>query len=106
VRATKKLTFFNADDKDLVWHTVTTCAAPCTAETGIAYPLANAMPALDSLEIGLGFPNLGLYRKAEPASGKVTFSLTPSKAGLRAGQTYTYFCRIHPFMRGAFKVVR
>jgi plastocyanin len=20
--------------------------------------------------------------------------------------TYTYFCRIHPFMRGAFRVVR
>jgi plastocyanin len=64
------------------------------------------MPALDSLEIGLGFPQLGLYRKAEPASGSVTFSLTPSNAGLRAGQTYTYFCRIHPFMRGAFKVVK
>jgi hypothetical protein len=32
--------------------------------------------------------------------------MTPSKAGLRAGQTVTYYCRIHPFMRGAFKVVK
>jgi hypothetical protein len=106
VRANKKLTFFNADDKNLVWHTITTCAAPCTASTGIAYPLANAMPALDSLELGLGFPGLGFYRTSQPASGKVAFTLTPDKAGLQPGRTYTYFCRIHPFMRGAFKVVK
>lgn len=106
VRAGKKLTFFNADDKDLVWHTITTCAPPCTASTGIAYPLANAMPAIDSLEIGMGLPALGMLRRSQPASGKVSFSLTPKKAGLRTGQTYTYFCRIHPFMRGAFKVVK
>jgi hypothetical protein len=104
VRANKPLTFFNGDDKDWIWHTITTCAKPCTAETGIAYPLANAMPTLDSLELGTGLRNSPW--KVEPASGKVTFSLTPSKSGLRVGQTYTYFCRIHPFMRGAFKVVK
>jgi hypothetical protein len=103
VRADKRLTFFNGDDKDWIWHTITTCAKPCTAETGIAYPLANAMPALDSLEMGTGLPPQ--YGRVEPTSGKVRFSLTPAKAGLEAGQTYTYFCRIHPFMRGAFKVV-
>ena len=64
------------------------------------------MPALDSLEMGKGFPQLGFLSRSQPASGKVAFSFTPSKAGLQAGQTYTYFCRIHPFMRGAFKVVR
>jgi len=26
--------------------------------------------------------------------------------GFKVGETYTYFCRIHPFMRGAFKVVQ
>ncbi|HET9024148.1 MAG TPA: hypothetical protein VFN64_06215 [Burkholderiaceae bacterium] len=105
VRANKRLTFFNGDDKDWIWHTITTCAKPCTAETGIAYPLANAMPAIDSLEMGSKLP-FGFYERAEPTSGNVTFSITPSKAGLRTGQTYTYFCRIHPFMRGAFKVVK
>ena len=35
-----------------------------------------------------------------PASGTTTWK-TPS--GLPAG-TYTYFCRIHPFMRGSFRV--
>lgn len=78
----------------------------CTGSTGIAHPLANAMPALDSLEIGLGFPGLGLYRRSQLASGSIKFTLAPKKAGLRPGQTYTYFGRIHPFMRGAFKVVR
>jgi hypothetical protein len=105
VRADKRLTFFNGDDKSLVWHTITTCAKPCTAETGIAYPLANAMPTLDSLEMGRKLP-LGFYSGAEPVSGHVAFSFTPDKSGLQVGQTYTYFCRIHPFMRGAFKVVR
>jgi hypothetical protein len=105
VRADKRLTFFNGDDKDWIWHTITTCAKPCTAETGIAYPLANAMPALDSLEMGNKI-QIGVYSKAEPVSGSVSFSLTPDKAGLVTGQTYTYFCRIHPFMRGAFKVVK
>ena len=106
VKAGKKLTFFNADDKDLIWHTITTCEAPCTGATGISYPLANAMPSIDSLEIGLGFPGLGMLKRSQPASGKVTWSMTPKKAGLRTGKTYTYFCRVHPFMRGAFKVVR
>jgi hypothetical protein len=101
VRANKTLTFFNGDDSKSIWHTITTCRAPCTAETGIAYPLANAMPALDSLELGTSS-----QAAIQAASQKVSFSLNPARAGLRSGQTYTYFCRIHPFMRGAFKVVR
>jgi len=35
-------------------------------------------------------------------SGRTTWS-TPKN--LKTG-TYTYFCRIHPFMRGAFRVTR
>jgi hypothetical protein len=105
VRADKRLTFFNGDDKDWIWHTITTCVSPCTAETGISYPLANAMPTLDSLELG-NAPPLGFYTRAEPVSGNVSFSLTPDRSGLKVGQTVTYFCRIHPFMRGAFKVVK
>ena len=34
------------------------------------------------------------------AANRVSWS-TPSN--LKAG-TYTYFCRVHPFMRGAFRV--
>ena len=75
-----------------MWHSITACKAPCTASTGIAYPLADATVQFDSGELGTGGP---------PTSGSTTWS-TP--ADLTPG-TYTYFCRIHPFMRGAFRVL-
>jgi hypothetical protein len=88
------LTFTNADDKATpvgLWHTITACKAPCNQSTGIAFPLANADISFDSGELGTGGP---------PASGKNDWNI-PSD--LPDG-TYTYFCRIHPFMRGAFRV--
>jgi hypothetical protein len=57
---------------------------------------------LDSLEIGPEPQLAGL----NPASGSPTYTLRPDKAGMKPGQVYTFFCRIHPFMRGAFKVVQ
>jgi plastocyanin len=74
-----------------IWHTITACAAPCNRATGIAYPLADADVPFDSGELGTGGP---------PTADRVTWS-TPTD--LPEG-TYTYFCRIHPFMRGAFRV--
>ena len=73
------------------WHTITSCKAPCNAATGIAYPLADADIQFDSGQLG----NAGV-----PTAGRVTWS-TPTD--LPAG-TYTYFCRIHPVMRGAFRI--
>ena len=85
------------DDRDLgtdsAYHTITACKAPCTGTTGIAYPLANAKVQFDSGELGFG--------PRHPAANRNTWS-TPKR--LKAG-TYTYFCRIHPFMRGSFRVV-
>jgi plastocyanin len=78
------------------YHTITSCKAPCTGSTGIAYPLANAKIQFDSGELGYG-PN-GLT----PAANRNTWK-TPKN--LPVG-TYTYFCRIHPFMRGSFRVVK
>ena len=86
------LTFRNDDASKGIWHTITSCAAPCDLTTGIAYPTANAKIQFDSGELGTGGP---------PSSGTTTWS-TPTN--LPPG-TYTYFCRIHPFMRGAFRVV-
>ena len=100
VRAGQPLTFRNYDSAVSIWHTITTCEAPCTGQTGISYPLANALPALDSLELGYGYPE-----RVQPTAQRSTYRLTPRDAGLSAGKSYTYFCRIHPSMRGAFKVV-
>jgi plastocyanin len=88
------LTFDNSIDAPLkngIWHTVTACKAPCNGKTGIAYPLADADVQFDSGELGQAGP---------PTANRLTWG-TP--ADLDPG-TYTYFCRIHPFMRGAFRV--
>ncbi len=86
------LTFRNDDASKGIYHTITACAAPCDASFGIAYPIPNAKIQFDSAELGHGGP---------PASGAVTWSVPRN---LPPG-TYTYFCRIHPFMRGAFRVL-
>jgi plastocyanin len=89
----QSITFDNLDAaRQDVWHSITACAAPCTASTGIAYPLADAPISFDSGQLGNAGP---------PTAGRETWN-TP--ADLPPG-TYTYFCRVHPFMRGAFRVV-
>lgn len=75
-----------------IFHTVTACQNPCGLDTGISYPLANGPGGYDSTQLGVG----------TPASGKLTWS-TPTN--LPPG-TYTFFCRIHPFMRGVFRIIR
>ena len=39
-----------------IFHTITACRAPCTATTGIAFPLANGAGGFDSGELGFGRP--------------------------------------------------
>jgi hypothetical protein len=78
--------------RNSVFHTVTACQAPCGLDTGISYPLANGEGGYDSAQLGIGTPAAGRLSWSTPAN------LTPG--------TYTYFCRIHPFMRGTFRVVR
>jgi plastocyanin len=93
VTAGQSITFDNLDaPQQSVWHTITACKAPCTASTGIAYPLANADVQFDSGELG---------DAGAPTAGRDTWT-TPTDL---APGTYTYFCRIHPLMRGAFRVV-
>jgi hypothetical protein len=101
VRAGESITFENLDattaisDKDSAYHTITSCKAPCTGTTGIAFPLADGKARFDSGELGYGPAGF------TPAAQRNTWQ-TPKR--LKAG-TYTYFCRIHPFMRGSFRVV-
>ena len=75
-----------------IWHTVTACQDPCGLDTGISYPLANGAGGFDSAQLGVG----------TPASGRLSWS-TPKN--LKPG-TYTFYCRIHPFMRGVFRIIR
>jgi plastocyanin len=109
VRAGRTLKFTNLDATKAMtpsgsaYHTITACKAPCTRTTGIAYPLADASVQFDSGELGYGpdLPIAGFGGKFTPAANRNTWK-TPKD--LSAG-TYTYFCRVHPFMRGAFRVV-
>jgi plastocyanin len=86
------LSFLNEDAGKRIYHTVTSCKSPCNRLTGVAYPLANdPRTVFDSAELGLG---------GEPTADRTNWQTPPT-----LGQgTYNYFCRIHPFMRGAFRV--
>jgi plastocyanin len=85
------LTFINNDGEQRIYHTVTSCKAPCNGLTGVAYPLAGGPVTFDSGQLAFG---------DEPTADRITWD-TPTN--LRQG-TYNYFCRVHPFMRGAFRV--
>jgi hypothetical protein len=74
-----------------IFHTVTSCQKPCGRNYGIAYPLANGAGNFDSGELGIGTPGIGTVSWNTPT-------------GLKPG-TYTFFCRIHPWMRGVFQVI-
>jgi plastocyanin len=102
VHAGQSLTFknYDANPTDNTFHSITDCKAPCNRSTGIAYPIANGPRTFDSGQLGY---NRAPYNIGNaPAVGTDTWS-TPKN--LKPG-TYTYFCRVHPFMRGAFRVVK
>jgi hypothetical protein len=95
VRQGQQLTFLNRDSSKTIFHTITSCKLPCNGSTGIAYPLADGPQTFDSGELGFGLA--GFTAAANRDSWQ-------SPANLPVG-TYSYFCRIHPFMRGAFRVI-
>jgi plastocyanin len=94
VKRGQSLTFqlSQRDASQEIWHSITSCAAPCNRSTGIAYPIADGRFQFDSGQLGT----------ITPAVGRTTWQ-TPKN--LPVG-TYTYFCRIHPFMRGSFRVTK
>jgi len=87
------LSFVNRDASRDIFHTITGCRLPCSGQTGIAFPLANGS-RFDSGELGIG--PAGFTAAANRVSWSTPGTLTPG--------TYAYFCRVHPFMRGAFRV--
>ena len=118
------------------YHSITACKTPCNLTGGIGYPLANGPRTFDSGELGYGatiasnvYSSVGIgtvpitaaVNTPAPAAdcngpgvdglvkvisnGCVGTDQWSTPANLPPG-TYTYFCRIHPFMRGAFRVVK
>ena len=109
VAAGATVTFTNWDAAASIFHTVTPCAdRPCNRETGQSYPLPSwdFFPGLlggedaeaDSKQLGYGPPG------ATSASNRSQWQLrVPATA--QPGDTFTYFCRVHPYMRGSIQVV-
>ncbi len=91
VRRGQSINFTSTDAAKGIYHSVTSCRLPCNRSTGIGYPIANGPVEFDSGQLGFGGP---------PTPNRNTWS-TPKR--LKTG-TYAYFCRIHPSMRGAFRV--
>jgi plastocyanin len=81
-----------------VWHSITSCKAPCNKGSGIGYPLANGPIGFDSGQLGFGQGT-----SSGVTTGSNTYETPPLK---KAGKTYTYFCRIHPFMRGSIRTAK
>lgn len=103
VKANKPILFTNTEalpgtsNSQQAWHSVTSCKAPCNKGSGIGYPLANGPLKFDSGQLGYG-----QSLSTEVTTGSNQWTLA---GGLpQKGKTYTYFCRIHPFMRGSVRV--
>ena len=90
----QSLRFENFDWPANIFHTITACAPPCNFSSGISYPLADANVQFDSGQLGFGPP--GLTAAAQRDGWNTPEDLKPG--------TYSYFCRVHPFMRGSFRV--
>jgi hypothetical protein len=108
--------FWNFDTAARIWHTFTRCKEPCSGPTDMAYPIADGGTGspddhmdFDSAEIGYGTPWEPANGQIPNSSGKsydqvvrdgLFWEFTPTEEGV-----YTFYCRIHHNMRGAFKVV-
>ncbi len=90
-----------------IYHTITSCRFPCLGQTGAAFPLADGKTSsgreldVDSSELGFGTPGISAPKQALDYELPVT-----ADKGYRPGETVTYFCRVHPFMRGSFEVTK
>jgi plastocyanin len=114
VKVGKPVRFWNVDTAYDAWHTITRCKAPCTGQTGLDYPVADGGTGkgdgmdFDSTEVGYGIffsPASGRIGADKPLDEAIRdgmyWDFTPKNTGV-----YTFFCRVHPSMRGAIDVVK
>jgi RTX calcium-binding nonapeptide repeat (4 copies) len=104
VRPGESLEFLSQDVGPLenAFHTITSCKAPCNRSTGIAYPIADGPVSFDSGQLGFNSPSPPYAGFGAPAADRDNWTAPDN---LKQG-TYNYFCRIHPFMRGSFRVAK
>jgi plastocyanin len=113
VRVGQPVRFWNNDSLGGIWHTFTRCKEPCTGTYGLDYPTANGSAATDDV-MDFDSTQIGYGMFYSPASGQIGghkdwdevardglyWDFTPARPG-----TYTFWCRIHPSMRGAVKAI-
>ena len=110
IKSGESVTFTNLDalpgetNEQQAWHSITSCRLPCNRDSGIGYPLANGPIKFDSGQLGYGN---GFSSEVTTGSNVYTTPPLPYRAGKNKSKkttTYTYFCRIHPLMRGSIRV--
>ncbi len=107
VTFTNQEAVFGQPEGDQVWHSITACRTPCTGGSGVGYPLADGPVDFDSGQLGYGS-----LLNSNVTTGSNTWTTPPLKnlpnrrkgKSFKRGTTYSYFCRLHPFMRGSFRV--
>lgn len=92
VRAGRSLTFVNEDAAAGIRHTVTACPWPCNGSYVANHPLPDG--TFESHVLG----------NVDPIDGSPFRASWATPPTLTVGR-YSYYCRIHPWMRGAFEVV-
>lgn len=96
-----QLRFVNSDIGAYIRHSVTSCGTPCDGEYVANYPLPDG--DFDSRAMGYE-PSAGTaYSQVFPSWALDTSKLELGENG--APKRYTYYCRIHPTMRGGFTLV-
>jgi plastocyanin len=85
------LRFINTDQLLNIRHSVTTCKWPCNGPYTANYPHGDGI--WDSRTLGYDI-----------ISGGSTNPIAHTPPDLPVGK-YSYYCRIHPWMRGAFEIV-
>jgi plastocyanin len=90
IKEGQSLKFVNVDQAAGIRHSVTTCPWPCNGPYVGNYPLADGI--WDSTTLGY-----------DAIDGGNPDPLAETPKTLKAGK-YAYYCRIHPWMRGAFEI--
>jgi plastocyanin len=92
VKQGTSLRFTNVDQAANIRHSVTTCKWPCNGRYVANYPQADGK--WDSGTLGY-----------DPIDGGSPNPISETPKDMKLGK-YAYYCRIHPWMRGAFEVVK